>query len=573
MAILHGHTVPGVLIEETEVLDCAAASSKPATDAESSGSGGRKRRWESGHAEDEVLCQELSLRTTEDEEPESPYNTVRAFEATHRKRSSLYAGSSPSTHGFAVGRSLSFIYPLPKTKADGEPLRKCLAEAGISITEAADMFVMFGQTISPFFPWLYDTDFSVLPSDPVFVLSAIKAISCNLPGARALRANVDTALQNVVPFVLFDDLNRAYDSAIDTLKGIGILYAYSEISVAQNRSDSAADVLSIKAIAEGYAVRWNIARPRASNLKGCILWLWLYTLSSLYSRLLSCPQTISADRSVRDIAALVKASIHDTQISALLGEVDLCRIADSEDSTAVSDAAKFDQWSKDWSHFEDTRNAESRRLRFHLRYAKFWRCASHYRGSSDAGPEVLTAARSFLQCVTELPPVSQSKLKHMCDFAFLMMVSVCCYLLQAVERSSLASFDMGQRSACMREVRSIAELLAFLSPAPDALLNSYSQSLIAACEVFSVRLSSFPGGQNRQTPHIMNGPGPGSLHNIAFPESIPAAGAHLDAGSMTSDENSMGMQNPALDQDFWFTDDHGIPGGDLLATFCVPWQD
>ncbi|CAH0025943.1 unnamed protein product [Clonostachys rhizophaga] len=213
----------------------------------------------------------------------SPYQTVKEFEAAYWRVNSL-EGTTPRT---PTSIELRNPFPpeamFPSSMTDRGPLLYCLGEVGICEADAKDMLIRFGERVASFMPGLYDTQFLDLPNDPLYALAAIKVMTRYLPGVDALRARVDVVLQNLLRNILFDDLQRPFAAVLESMRGLSILYGYSEVTVARSQSDTRqcrADALSIKGVIEGYAIRRNIGRPIPSNALGCVLWLWLYTMST-----------------------------------------------------------------------------------------------------------------------------------------------------------------------------------------------------------------------------------------------------------------------------------------------------
>jgi hypothetical protein len=215
----------------------------------------------------------------------SPYEVVQDFEANHR-RAPVHVDPGP----FGSDLSSSF----PETAAPGgailtrdlhgkQALAKHLAAVDLSFADARDMFALFGDRVAPFIPWLYDQDFTRLPNDPLFALACLRAITRYLPGVDSLWRKLEGAISTLLQQVIFDDLGRPYEAVLETFKGLGIVYGYSEVGVVGPIGDILRpkfDTLSVKGIIEGYAVRWNIGKPHPSNATGCLLWLWLYTMST-----------------------------------------------------------------------------------------------------------------------------------------------------------------------------------------------------------------------------------------------------------------------------------------------------
>ncbi|KAM5352981.1 hypothetical protein ACJ41O_005703 [Fusarium nematophilum] len=541
-------------------------------------------------------------RETDMSDASSPYQTVKAFEAAYW-RANGQERLSPRTpiSGTEPRPGLALEGMFPQSNTDRGPLSYYLSEAGISIEDAKDMFSLFGERVAPFMPALYDADFSELPSDPIYALAGIKVMARYLPGVNALRSRVDLALQSLLRNILFDDLRRPFDAALESMRGLAIIYGYSEVGVARSQLDtqqSKADALSIKGVIEGYAVRRNIGRPQPSNTFGCILWLWLYTMNVNFVNLLGCPPTLSADERLHEAIAIVKQGVSHPQIDVLLGEVDLCRIAQSRRSPMLTASltdgpCDYDDWLHTWGSVESQAASVGRRLRFHFRFAMF----HQHRGRKGPAPtdrEALNAAQAFLHCITKLSPVSKGRIKYMCDFGFVMLVSVCCYILQALDALKTQPLDASHQAPYLGDIGDVADLLKSISSAPDAATTAYGRALEAACDKFSTFIS--PPARGRGDQEEEWGAGQAFDSNVAVDRannSPLVEPGHVGPKAVSIHQPSQGLdadysiqQGPATDGAMdtaagllgddrlpWFGAMSDIPGGDLLDTLCMPWQN
>ncbi|KAH7111237.1 hypothetical protein EDB81DRAFT_703932 [Dactylonectria macrodidyma] len=499
----------------------------------------------------------------------SPYQTVQAFESTFRQDSGNERGPIDARPSTMARDSFEDRPMFPQSATDRGPLLHYLCKAGLELSDAKEMFALFGERVGPFLPWLYDVDFTDLPNDPLYALAAIEVIARYLPGVSGLRAKLDSILLSLVQHVLFDDLSRSYDAVLGTMSGLAITYGYSKVGVARSKSRcnterSKADVLSIKGIIEGYAVRWNIGRPHSPNVLGCVMWLWLYTMSNYYSLLLACPRTLSADERVHKAKSIVKDSTSHPQIIILLGEVDLCCITEPHNSAIANSSApenvpQFDDWINVWGPLEGTATATARRLRFHFRFAKFYQHSRRSKPSS-ADAEVLGAARAFLHCMTQISPIAKGRIRYMCDFGFVMLVSACCYILKAVEPSRTELLDSSLQSASIQDVREVADLLQSLS-SQEATTGAYGRALEGACDALSRCKPINPPRKGR--------PDVGEGQAVSSPRSAGDAFGHADGdGDMASAPAVFGDEQVS-----WFGSITDIPGGVLLDALSVPWQN
>jgi len=160
-----------------------------------------------------------------------------------------------------------------------------LARAGIPVTEAKAMFILFGERIAPFIPPLFGTNFSVLPAGPLFQLAVIHTIARYLPGSGPLRARTGPILRELLQSVLFDANSVSKTVVKETLLGLVILYAYSEAGSRDGIAEPPSwrvDMLTVKSIMEGYAVITrvpNFEMRAEEDPFWHLTWLWMYTMS------------------------------------------------------------------------------------------------------------------------------------------------------------------------------------------------------------------------------------------------------------------------------------------------------
>ncbi|QKD52033.2 uncharacterized protein FOBCDRAFT_238365 [Fusarium oxysporum Fo47] len=497
----------------------------------------------------------------------SPYQTVKEFEAAYWRVNSL-EGTIPRTPtSIELGKPFPPETMFPSSMTDRGPLLYCLAEVGICEADAKDMLILFGERVASFMPGLYDTQFLDLPNDPLYALAAIKVMTRYLPSVDALRARVDVVLQNLLRNILFDDLQRPFAAVLESMRGLSILYGYSEVTVARSQSDTRqcrADALSIKGVIEGYAIRRNIGRPIPSNALGCVLWLWLYTMSTHYVTLLGLPSTISADKQLHSAINVVKKSVSHPQIDVLLGEVDLCRISEYRRMAfhpprSVDVPYDHDEWQRTWGRVGSQGLSVSRRLSFHYKFALFYHHKSHTDSSMNE-TEALLAAQEFIRCITKLSPVSKGNIKYMCDFGFVMLVYACCYVLQLFDFDKSCAFETLHRSACLADIKDVADLLKSISPAAGAATSAYGRALEAACNRLSMHALA---PEHSILPREWDTEREFDAHTAGLIDIFAAAGA--DTLQTTSAQQSDGPMSG-------FQTLSDLPVGDLLASLGMPWQ-
>ncbi|EXM18478.1 hypothetical protein FOTG_13416 [Fusarium oxysporum f. sp. vasinfectum 25433] len=497
----------------------------------------------------------------------SPYQTVQEFEAAYWRVNSL-EGTIPRTPtSIELGKPFPPEAMFPSSMTDRGPLLYCLAEVGICEADAKDMFILFGERVASFMPGLYDTQFLDLPNDPFYALAAIKVMTRYLPSVDALRARVDVVLQSLLRNILFDDLQRPFAAVLESMRGLSILYGYSEVTVARSQSDTRqcrADALSIKGVIEGYAIRRNIGRPIPSNALGCVLWLWLYTMSTHYVTLLGLPSTISADKELHVAINVVKKSVSHPQIDVLLGEVDLCRTSEYRRMAfhpprSVDVPYDHDEWQRTWGRVGSQGLSVSRRLSFHYKFALFYHHKSHTDSSMNETEAVL-AAQEFIRCITKLSPVSKGNIKYMCDFGFVMLVYACCYVLQLFDCDKSCAFETLHRSACLADIKDVADLLKSISPAAGAATSAYGRALEAACNRLSMHALA---PEHSMLPREWDNEREFDADTAGLIDIFAAAGAGTlqTTSAQQSDGPMSGFQTLS-----------DLPVGDLLASLGMPWQ-
>ncbi|RYC91540.1 hypothetical protein BFJ63_vAg5551 [Fusarium oxysporum f. sp. narcissi] len=497
----------------------------------------------------------------------SPYQTVKEFEAAYWRVNSLQGTIPRTPTSIELGKPFPPETMFPSSMTDRGPLLYCLAEVGICEADAKDMLILFGERVASFMPGLYDTQFLDLPNDPLYALAAIKVMTRYLPSVDALRARVDVVLQNLLRNILFDDLQRPFAAVLESMRGLSILYGYSEVTVARSQSDTRqcrADALSIKGVIEGYAIRRNIGRPIPSNALGCVLWLWLYTMSTHYVTLLGLPSTISADKQLHSAINVVKKSVSHPQIDVLLGEVDLCRISEYRRMAfhpprSVDVPYDHDEWQRIWGRVGSQGLSVSRRLSFHYKFALFY----HHKSRTDSSmneTEAVLAAQEFIRCITKLSPVSKGNIKYMCDFGFVMLVYACCYVLQLFDCDKPCAFEALHRSACLADIKDVADLLKSISPAAGAATSAYGRALEAACNRLSMHALA---PEHSILPREWDTEREFDADTAGLIDIFAAAGAGTlqTTSAQQSDGPMSGFQTLS-----------DLPVGDLLASLGMPWQ-
>jgi hypothetical protein len=155
------------------------------------------------------------------------------------------------------------------------------------------MFHQFGERIAPFIPCLYEVDFAQLPlgSDALFGLAAIYAIARYLPDSLRLRSSLCVLLRRRLRDVIFETPSHSSSQCPDglstgTMQGLVVLYSCCEATAPHSPThseDEPPDILTVRSIAEGYALKMRIGGLYKLGTPHCLLpyiWLlWLYTMS------------------------------------------------------------------------------------------------------------------------------------------------------------------------------------------------------------------------------------------------------------------------------------------------------
>lgn len=194
--------------------------------------------------------------------PFDPYRTVQDLEAED---------SAPAE-------------PLPMTCLVNPCDYSVLDEVDISFPDAEQMFSLFGQCLAPFIPPLHDTDFSTLPPQPLFILSTLYAVARYLPGTAGLRLRLYRALRERLNHALFQSRLSNWEDNMWTMKGLIVLYAYSEaLNTRGGASEDCGkfDCWAVRAIAEGWAVKMKLGTSSGTgptDVSSITCWLWLYTM-------------------------------------------------------------------------------------------------------------------------------------------------------------------------------------------------------------------------------------------------------------------------------------------------------
>ncbi|KAG8157137.1 hypothetical protein KVR01_013127 [Diaporthe batatas] len=422
-----------------------------------------------------------------------------------------------------------------------------LTVAGIPLAEAEQMYALFGERIAPFIPSLVEEDFSSLPTeaDSLLGLAAIHAIARYLPDTAQLRSRLCGILKRRLQDVVFRTPQRSNaaaepDAGLDkgTMQGLVVLYSCCEASgpyhaQAACREDDPPDMLTVKSITEGFAVKMRIGgvdRSDGQSPLPYIWWLWLYTMSHQYvatppphivpvkrtrisadatkpspsaAVLHGCARTMWASAGVYRAKRVVEQHSDNVRLRRLVGEAELCLLWESVRSKPGDMASKVDTelraWMDKWSAF--CGRAEGRQLLFHFHFMRFQLCTFPARsavGSAlGARAESLEAAQEFIRCMTALSPISKERLRYMCDYGFVMVAYACVFVIRSIAAAAEAVLAGAQRRKLLDAVMDAAALMQSYSANKGTRPSVYGYALDRLCA------TSVPGdvmalGPNRQ---------------------------------------------------------------------------
>ncbi|KAL3429753.1 hypothetical protein BDV09DRAFT_202757 [Aspergillus tetrazonus] len=380
---------------------------------------------------------------------------------------------------------------------DHSGLVACLAEAATTPAEALELFTLFGERIAPFIPSLYATDFTALPTQPLYVLAAIYAVARYLPDSTALRNRTGCILRRLISELIFRSMaNQSSIAKAENMQGLVVLYACCE-ATGPNHEDQQAfpyfDMLFLKGIAEAYAskIRLGLDCPldKASDDKLPLVWeVWLYTMSHHCAVLHGCPRTLSGSVELHRAKSALEQTVDHPRIRLLLAECELCLVWENASSIpascpkTVNDA--LDHWKFQWHDFLTGAAAPGHQLFFYFHFTRF-HLLTHL--VDEAGEiyiamnETLEAAQDFLQWFKDLSPVSKDRLRYLCDFAFVLMVHVCLCVIRAL-RGGLVLPKC--RKEFLELVQDAAVLMQSLSARADTRPAIYGCALVAMCRQY-----------------------------------------------------------------------------------------
>ncbi|KAJ0416909.1 hypothetical protein BJY00DRAFT_316466 [Aspergillus carlsbadensis] len=490
----------------------------------------------------------------------TPYSSVQELESNRQ----LWPGEYQTPSDGRERRDGSILQGSPAGARESEAgtadrscLVSCLAEAGISTTDAHELFRLFGERLSPFLPSFYATDFNTLPSQPVLVLAAIHAVSRYLPDSDALRDRICRILRRLLADLILQPTTDQNGAAmVENMQGLVLLYSCCEATgaISDQPQGASFDMLTLKGIAEAYAVKLklgvNCALNQFSADKLPLIWVvWLYTMSHHCSVLHGCPRTLSGSIELLRVKAALEQTVDHPRIRLLLGECELCllweRASAVQGSTPQTVYEALDCWTAEWQSFLSGAAAPGRHLFFHYFFTRF-HLLTHLVGETGepyiATGESLDAARDFLQWLGSLSPISKDRLRYLTDFAFVLMAYVCLYVLRALQGNVVLPDNQDE---LLKLVQDVAALMRSLGARADTRPTVYGHALETMCKQYqATRFDALP------TNSALSLPTAGAVPSLTQPSQV-SMGLPMATDGMMDEEI---LRQSRVSPGFWTLD-------------------
>ncbi|KAL2842529.1 hypothetical protein BJY01DRAFT_249015 [Aspergillus pseudoustus] len=496
---------------------------------------------------------------------ETPYSSVQELETNRQLWPGGYRTPSESqSAGERGGRR--------GPDSSDASLLPCLAEAGITLSDAQELFRLFGERLSPFIPSFYATDFGTLPTEPVYVLAAIYAVARYLPDSDALRDRIYRILHRLLSDLILQPApDQSITAMLEKMQGLVVLYACCEATgpIPDRQSGARFDMLSVKGIVEAYLVKLKIRVDRAldkfsgDKLLPSIWVVWLYTMSHHCAVIHGCPRTLSASTELLRAKAALEKDDHP-RIHLLLGECELCllweRVLASPESSPQTVAEAMDRWKGEWQDFLSGAAAQGRHLYFHYFFTRF-HILTHLPTETGelyvAVGESLDAAQDFLGWIKSLSPISKDRLRYLCDFAFVLMAYVCLYILRTLQSGAVLPES---QKRFLEMVHDVAAMMRSLGTRADTRPAIYGHALVAMCK------------QSTQINYLPTGPalvvqGGGDMSDLPRPTPINMDLSMVPDGPMDDDEM---LRQSRLSPSFWTIDPDLSVFNGIMAGIPVP---
>ncbi|KAL6889984.1 hypothetical protein GGI43DRAFT_222703 [Trichoderma evansii] len=411
----------------------------------------------------------------------------------------------------------------------------CVLDAGPASAEMKQLLKIFCTRLLPSIPIFTKDDFKnpelLIEEQPELLHSICYVTSRYLPGGLS-------TVQSVYPLVLRFVQERSAGASwfkkanIGHFRALVVLYAFSEAAHSNVDSPHFPYMLPtqlVKTVTEIYGtqlglhrsidgVRTMLSVPHDELLsdvsyKRYTYWLWLFTMSHHSALITRTPPSIRSDYSIRSAPELFARANISPRLRRLLGEVELCLLwekANTLDSGlgewwCPSEVPEISQsspsaivavvthdlaaWRDKYSSFIE-QGGFGIGLDFHHRFSQF--CLStyavcHFAHVSDNDErcllvkETLGHAVEVLSWLQHLNPVAQESLRYISDFAFIMLLFACAFIIQACESRHMSPED---RQSKLKIVSATAKLLVELGIHASHFPSIFGKSLQKRLENF-----------------------------------------------------------------------------------------
>ncbi|KAL7781080.1 hypothetical protein V8C43DRAFT_299052 [Trichoderma afarasin] len=383
-------------------------------------------------------------------------------------------------------------------------------DSPLSRAEMRQLLKIFCSRLLSSIPVFTKDDFKspelIIEQQPELIHSICYVTARYLPGGLS---TVRLIYPKVLKFVQDKSAGAMWPGTADitSFRALVVLYAFSEIALPNIESPHSPYILPtqlLKTVTEIYGTQLGLHRSidgaramltlpydqwlSSASYKRYTYWLWLFTMSHHSAIITRTPPSIRSDNSIRSAPELFAGINIESRMRRLLGEVELCLLwekANAVDSTfgewwcpsektgpacpspsAVVDIVTRDLavWRVKYSSFIE-HGGFGIGLDFHYRYSQF--CLStyavcHYTHVSDIDKRdllvrtTLDHAVGMLSWLQQLSPVVRESLRYISDFAFVMILYACMFILQACESRNMPPEE---RCKKLKVVATTAQLL------------------------------------------------------------------------------------------------------------------
>ncbi|KAL7916851.1 hypothetical protein GGI35DRAFT_434116 [Trichoderma velutinum] len=409
-----------------------------------------------------------------------------------------YSPHSPET---SLGASPSTVL------SDGTDKR--MSDSTLSRAEMRQLLKVFCSRLLQSIPVFTRDDFKnpelVIEKQPELIHSICYVTARYLPGGLS---TVRLVYPQVLKFV-HKSIGASWPGTanIASFRALMVLYAFSEVALPNIESPHSPYILPtqlLKTVTEIYGTQLGLHRSidgaramlslphnqwlSSASYKRYTYWLWLFTMSHHSAIITRTPPSIRSDNSIRSAPELFAGTNIEPRMRRLLGEVELCLVwekANAVDSnfgewwcpstkaapaspspSAVVDIVTRDlaAWRAKYASFIE-QGGFGIGLDFHYRHSQF--CLStyavcHYTQVSDMEERdllvrtTLDHAINMLSWIQHLNPVVRESLRYISDFAFVMLLYACVFIIQACESRHMLPEERGKR---LKTVATTAQLL------------------------------------------------------------------------------------------------------------------